>query len=355
MSPTLAARTFSLPLDPPLETAAGTLTERRGIALRWRGPSATGVGEATPLDGWTESLAACRAALSRRARRSDEAPVDPSSIPADLPATRHGVQLAQADLAARTAGVPLATHLVDDADSSVPVAALIGSGSVDAARAAAERAVRAGYPAVKCKVGAAPLETDLERVRAVAATVGPDVELRTDANRAWTLSEARRALSDLADAGADLVEEPLQDPTPDRLAALGDAPVEIGLDETVCRDEISLAAWADAAEVVVLKPMACGGIDRAQALAERALGLDLDVIVSNTIDAVIARTAAAHLAAALPTDRPAGLDTADRLATDLAPDPLAVRDGRLRLPDAPGLGTLGPWDRSPGGAPDGAD
>jgi L-alanine-DL-glutamate epimerase-like enolase superfamily enzyme len=48
--------------------------------------------------------------------------------------------------------------------------------------------------------------------------------------------------------------------------------------------------------------------------------------------------AAAHLAASLPTGRPAdGLATAALFERDLAPGP-RIADGRLWLPDGPGLG-----------------
>jgi L-alanine-DL-glutamate epimerase-like enolase superfamily enzyme len=48
-----------------------------------------------------------------------------------------------------------------------------------------------------------------------------------------------------------------------------------------------------------------------------------------------------HVAAAIPDVRPCGLATGDRLATDLGPDPAPIADGRIRVPDGPGLGLSG--------------
>jgi len=92
---------FSLPLARPLATAHGTIDRREGYLVRI-GRDPVGLGEATPLPGWTESLEACRDALG-----SALADLDPSSGLADLPdlsttpAARHGLELALLDLPLR--------------------------------------------------------------------------------------------------------------------------------------------------------------------------------------------------------------------------------------------------------------
>ncbi|MFO7917794.1 MAG: enolase C-terminal domain-like protein, partial [Anaerolineae bacterium] len=52
--------------------------------------------------------------------------------------------------------------------------------------------VEAGHRAVKMKIGGAPLEEDVARVRAVVEAVGPGVEVMIDANNAWSAYEAIR-------------------------------------------------------------------------------------------------------------------------------------------------------------------
>ena len=65
----LAYRPFSLALAEPLETADGTISAREGFLVRLvdeaSDDSVVGYGEATPLAGWTESLADCEQALER--------------------------------------------------------------------------------------------------------------------------------------------------------------------------------------------------------------------------------------------------------------------------------------------------
>jgi len=88
--------------------------------------------------------------------------------------------------------------------------------------------------------------------------------------------------------------------------------------------------------------MALGGVDRARQAALEAREAGVEPVVTTTIDAVVARTAALHLAASVPDLPACGLATADRLAEDLAPDPAPVEDGRMAVPDAPGHGVEGP-------------
>ncbi|MDL5361122.1 mandelate racemase/muconate lactonizing enzyme family protein [Halalkalicoccus sp. NIPERK01] len=324
---------FSLALETPLSTAAGEIVRREGVAVRIGG----GVGEATPLPGWTESLEECREALSGID--------DPEAALADLddrPATRHALSLALMDRDAREKGVSLSSHLGGSSDSgeTVPVNATVGDASPEETAEAAREAVENGFGTVKCKVGARPVDEDIERVRAIREAVGPDPALRLDANGGWSREGAAHALGELADIGIEYVEQPL---AADDVAGHRDLPstVPIALDESLAgRTVEGIEGLADAADVFVLKPMALGGIDRVVELGRR-LG---DVVVTTTIDAVIARTAAVHAAAALGVERACGLATADLLERDLAPDPAPVRDGAISVPTGPGLGTDGPWN-----------
>ena len=94
------------------------------------------------------------------------------------------------------------------------------------------------------------------------------------------------------------------------------------------------------ASLTHLKPMLLGGLLRALELARRAMQRGLRVIVTTSLDGAIARAGAAHLAAAVLAQGPqpaAGLATGRLLESDLCPDPLAPRDGVVRIPDKPGL------------------
>lgn len=330
---------FSLPLARPLETADGSIERREGFLVRL-GDGPVGIGEATPLPGWTESMVACRKTLEKEIEAA-EANGSAAELPAmaSSPAARHGLELALLDRSARSAGVPLYRHLGGDRRvSAVRANATVGDGDVEATVTDCRTAVAEGFRSLKVKVGARPVDEDTDRLAAVREAVGDHVELRADANEAWSDEEAATAVEELAELGVSLVEQPLERGDLAGHARLRNRGVPIALDESLCDHDIETVLDADAADVLVLKPMVLGGVGRAKQVAERARSAGLDVVVTTTVDAVVARTAAIHLVAALDVERACGLATADWLVQDVGSDPAAVVDGTVSVPQGAGHG-----------------
>lgn len=340
---------FSVALDPPLGTTHGAMRERRGFLVRIEYGGVEGIGEATPLGGWTESKKECRRALDRAATVAAELDWGVALRKLDAPAARHGLALALADARARTAEKPLYRTLDGGADTvsveRVPVNATLGAETTPAPEEAATRAkeaVSAGFGCLTVKVGTRGVESDIECVRAVRNAVGDGVTLRVDANGAWTRQEAQQAVDALAALGVAYVEQPL--PTVDlaKTADLRDRGVDIALDESLAAHDVGTVLDADAADVLVLKPMVVGGPDLTAQAARRCRAADVEPVVSTTVNAVVARTGAVHVAASIPGVGPCGLATGDRVVRDLAPDAAPVEDGAIRVPQEPGLGLTTP-------------
>lgn len=317
---------FSLPLREPLTTARGEITDRTGYLVTVDHPAA-GIGEATPLPGWTESLDECETAL----RDSDGSDLD--SLPS---AARHGVSLALLDADARADGVPLYRSLgARNRVESVPVNATVGDADTESTLRTVADAVDAGYPAVKLKVGARSVQDDLDRVTAVREHC-PDVELRLDANGTWTRTEADNAIEALSDSDVAYVEQPLSADDLEGHADLRGRGVGIALDEGLYEHGLDAVFTAGAADVLILKPMAMGGPDVTVETAVLARGAGIDPVVTTTVDGAFARAAAVHVAAAIPNVSACGLATGDMLATDLVDDPAPVRHGRAEVPQKEG-------------------
>ena len=331
---------FTVRLDPPLSTARGTLGERDGFLVTVGYEGETGLGEATPLLGWTESLSECKEALQRARAIAEELDWGVALGKLDAPAARHGLSLAFAEARARAEGLALYRSLGDGRPvERVPVNETIGAdGTPEETAVAAREAVDAGYDSLKLKVGANGLEDDIERVRAIRDAVGDRIEVRVDANGAWTKVEAKQALTAFEALDISYVEQPLPAGDLDGHAELRGGPVDVALDESLTAHDVETVLDAEAADVVVLKPMVLGGPDRAREAAIRAREAGVDVVVSTTFDAVVARTGAVHVAASIPDVLPCGLATAGRLTTDLAPDPAPVADGEIAVPQDKGLG-----------------
>ncbi|WP_340102103.1 o-succinylbenzoate synthase [Salinibaculum salinum] len=330
---------FSVELASPLATAAGTLDRREGFLVSVEYDGQHGVGEATPLPGWTESHDECRAALSRAAEIAEELDWGIALAKTEQPAARHGLSLALAEARARHADRPLYRYLGDDRFiPSVPVNATIGDRPLDGTVESAAAAVAEGFDCLKLKVGARSVEEDIERLRAVRERVGDGTELRADANGAWTLDQAERAFDAFGDIDVSYVEQPLPAANLADHTRLRGGPVDVALDEALTEYSVDDILAEFAADVLVIKPMVVGGPDRAREIALTAREVGVDPIVSTTVDAVVGRTGAVHLAASIPDVRACGLATATLLAEDLSPDPAPVTDGAIEVPQGKGLG-----------------
>ncbi len=343
---------FALPLRAPLRTARGAIVERRGALVTVHAEGGErGHGEATPVPGFGEETpASCLRALPeiaerllRHEARDLESQLDLLEAAAPgRPAARCALECALQDLEARHHGVSLAAWLAQGAPprKEVETSALVEAQRAEAVAAAATRAATLGFGTLKLKVGGRPPEQDLARVTIVRQALGPDARLRLDANGSWTPEQAIRSLRALAACDLELVEQPVATRDVAGLARVrAETGVPIAADESAADPEARGALLAArAADFVVLKPGALGGLRAAWRLAGQARAAGMGVFVTSGLDGVVARSAALALAAALPGPLPAcGLATGALLARDLAPD-LAPERGRIVLPEAPGLG-----------------
>jgi L-alanine-DL-glutamate epimerase-like enolase superfamily enzyme len=333
---TIQAR--SLHLRTPLAASYGTIAEREIYELELVGADGVaGRGEAAPLESYDGiSPSRARAALETYRRvledGEDDLPggalLDACRAADDLPQALAAVDMALWDRAGRRAGTPVARLLTDDVLDEVAVNATIGATDRAAAAASAAAACRAGFRCVKLKVG---IGDDAGRVAAVRAAIGPRPLLRLDANGAWTVDEAVRAIEALAAAGLELVEEPVHGIGPLRELRERVA-VRIAMDETAAEPG---ALASGAADAVCLKLGRCGGISGLLACATLVRASGAEPYVASTLDGPLGIAAALHAAAALRIDTACGLSTLD-LFSDCE-HALTVRDGAIAVPQGPGL------------------
>lgn len=336
-----------LALKEPLATARGSILQRPGVLLRLHVKDVLGTGELTPLPGaGTETLQDALAWLNANAAQfagqlvTDVEDWVERQVPAHLVATRCAVECALLDAQAQLRDVPVCVLLGMVNRVDVPVGALLSPATADEAVAME----RAGHKVVKVKLGMGA--SDVAHVSALRAVLGPQVRIRVDANRAWSMEQALSTLSQLAPLGIELCEDPLRDPVPaDLLRLSAQTGVALAADEYLADLRVREALLeARAVDTLVLKLPVLGGLCRTLNLARRADLLGMRTVVTSLLDGAVARAAAAHVAACLPLSmRPAGLGTARLMATDVSPDPMVVRAGSIRLPARAGLGFPASW------------
>jgi L-alanine-DL-glutamate epimerase-like enolase superfamily enzyme len=334
--------------------AAAGLGKRAFAVLRlMRADGTTGLGEASPLPGYSiDSIED----VGNELRRLADGPVraDPLASPLDLltaafaahpvecPASRFALETALLDWLGHTRGTPLHEILAGKTlRQPIPIADLVTEKDCAAWPALADALIEDGATHLKFKIGL-DLDAELKALGAIRRA-HPGIALRADANRLIALDALRKHAASLESLELELLEEPV---SAAHWPAACSLPLPFALDETLRDEALSERLLKDGRIcAVVVKPTVIGGLRASFEIAERAAAHGASYLVSHTFDGPIARAAAAELALALQTELAAGLGP--HPALDLwPPHRIAAIRGRQIIPHhLPGLGLH--FDESP--------
>jgi len=319
---------YCLAFREPFYTALGILSHRQGFVIEINDYyNHISLGEASPLDGFgMESFAETEKILREVQRSLINIEIQNLADIANLlskydltPAAKHGIELALLNLLARIQGLSISQLLANSVNGTVrtqvPLNAVIGAIAPELAASKAQEYISQGYRCLKIKVGTKDFAADLRRVEAVRSQVGNDIQIRIDANQGWSVSEAIANLKALTALQIEYVEQPVAALD---LEGMGEVrrsqSILVAADESV-NNIVQLQQIIDnqSADIIILKPMALGGILTAHRAALIAIQSGLDIVVTTTIDGAIARQGAFALAASLPIKRACGLATGNLL------------------------------------------
>ena len=205
------------------------------------------------------------------------------------------------------------------------------SSSLDEVLRNVDRSLALGLGGIKLKVGQPDLKLDIARVRAVREHVGEDVPMMADANQQWDFTTALRAGRQLDELGLVWLEEPLR-----AYDYAGHAMLSERLDTPIASGEM-LSSLAECAELVRHR-----SVTFMQADAPRIGGITPFLKIATISD--LARLKLAphfvmeihiHLGCAYPHE--AWVEHIEWLEPAFN-ERLQIRNGRMLLPDRPGLG-----------------
>lgn len=308
------------PIAGSFTISRGSKTEAHVVTVTLEDGGHTGRGECVPYPRYEETVPQVIAAL-QAARSRIEAGITRDAIASILTphAARNALDCALWDLAAKKAGVP-AWQLAGLAEPKPAVTAY--TLSLDTPEAMGEAAAKAsGRPLLKLKLGR---EGDVERLKLIRRNA-PHSRLIVDANEGWTADSLAAMLATCADAGVELVEQPLPAGNDEALRAVSRA-------VTVCADESahgldSLDQLVGKYDAINIKLDKTGGLTPAIALAHAARERDLRIMVGCMLATSLAMAPAFLLA---PLAEVIDLDGPLLLKEDRSP---AIRfDGSLMHP-----------------------
>jgi L-alanine-DL-glutamate epimerase-like enolase superfamily enzyme len=191
-----------------------------------------------------------------------------------------GVDMALWDIKGKALGLPLYRLLGGSADP-VPAYAggfALGYADPDALAEEALRGVKAGYRALKLRLGDT-LRRDTERAVAMRTAVGDDVELLADANTRYSVEDVRAMMPVLTETRVGWLEEPFpqyRDREYRAAARIARLPLAAGEN---CYTRYDFQRMIDAGWVSIVQPdlSRCGGITEALRIAALASAAGLPI------------------------------------------------------------------------------
>lgn len=306
----------------------------RNVIVYLQHDGITGIGEAPPSEYYGQDRDTVISALDRM---KDELGGNPFLIeniveglstmfPGDSAAVA-AVDMALHDWLGKKLGAPLWRILGLDPAATPVTSYTIG---IDTTEKMLEKVREAPqYPILKVKVGT---DRDDEILSAIRSET--DRTIRVDANAAWEPDEAIERIKALGAYDIEFVEQPVPPGDPELLRMVYesvDIPIIADESAVIPEDVPGLAGCVDGINIKFSK---CGGIRRALKMIHAAKSVGMKVMLGCMIESSVAITAAAQLA---PLVDFADLDGNLLIDNDVGSG-VGVKEGKLILPDEPGLG-----------------
>jgi len=321
------------------EIASGVKETAEVFVVEARYKSFVGLGSGTPANSVGDSVASCLKGLIRaQGMQIDPETYFDEEVDLDVrdisSAAAAALDIAMWDLRSKLDGVSLAASLAGST-RDLPTSATIDLRQPEEAGRDASILSKEGFRSIKVKVGRS-LTDDLARTKAVRDAVGPKTNIFVDANGGYDIAMALEFWEKAAPLDLDFFEQPVPQDRLEDLATLRKKGVRICADESIINEEsLERALDLEAADIINIKLMKCGGISTAEEMAGMAGDAGLEIMVGCMGDIGISIAGAAHFACGIDAEY---VDLDSHLNIAPVCDGPIVKNGTIQLKDEPGHG-----------------
>ncbi|MBT7972714.1 MAG: AMP-binding protein, partial [Candidatus Marinimicrobia bacterium] len=252
----------------------------------------------------------------------------------DFPSIRFGLEMAILDL--RNGG----GQNYFGSFEPLNINGLIWMGDPDFMINQLEQKLDEGWQCIKIKIGAIDFDKELEILQSIRSRFSRnELELRVDANGAFTEKDVRDKLKRLAEFDLHSIEQPIQSGQWNLLAKLCESsPVPIALDEELIPliEESKRIEMLDKVkpQYLVLKPSLLGGFSESEKWIQLANERNIGWWITSALESNIGLNALFQWTAKMKSKGYQGLGTG-QLFTNNIPSPLKVKNGTLDSDDSP--------------------
>jgi len=323
----------------PAGTSRGVLNHKTSYHLTiWdsNNPEIKGYGECSTIKGlspdpWDDY----EETLKEMQKHPDPAEIWMNEGLKEFPSIRFGLETALLDLQ-RGGNQLLFPSDFTNGRTGIPINGLIWMGEPHFMQEQIRNKIKDGFRCIKLKIGAIDFNKELELLRLIRQDFNADeLELRVDANGAFSPNEAMEKLKQLAEFKIHSIEQPIRQGQWDEMARLCEkTPIPIALDEELIglktREDIRKMMKHIRPQHIVLKPSLLGGVSMAKLFVEEALYDHVGWWVTSALEGNIGLNAIAQWTALLENTMPQGLGTG-QLFTNNIPSPLFIENAQLNF------------------------
>lgn len=217
---------------------------------------------------------------------------------------------------------------------SIPINGLVWMGSEDFMRMQIKEKIEAGFDCIKLKIGAIDFQTELNILKSIRQEFSKsDIELRVDANGAFSPEDALEKLKLLSEYQLHSIEQPIKQKQFDLMAQLCEVtPLPIALDEELIgvftKEEKESVLKTIKPQYIILKPSLVGGFSGSKDWISIAEDLNIKYWITSALESNVGLNAISQWTYSLKNNMPQGLGTGG-LFTNNFDSPLTVKNGTL--------------------------
>ena len=333
---------YQLQFKKPVLTSRGSMTHKNGYYISIEDKGIKGIGECSFIEGLSiDRLDTFEDELKKVCRDIEEIAVafyDYGTLPkyliSDYPALTFGLETALLDL--RHCG----THLIVDSDFSqgiqaIPINGLVWMGSDEFMQQQIEQKLADGFRCIKIKVGAIDFAEECRLIENIRKRYNPgEIEIRLDANGAFTEQNVSERLRILAQYSIHSIEQPIR---PQQYLLMyqlcRECIIPIALDEELIGyqgDMRHKLLETIRPQYIILKPSLLGGLAVSDKWINIAKGLNIGWWATSALESNIGLNAIAQwVSATAPPKIVQGLGTGS-LYGDNVRSPLYIEAGHLK-------------------------
>ena len=252
----------------------------------------------------------------------------------EFPSIQFGVEMAFKSLEAQDKFILFPSEFTRG-NAAIPINGLVWMGNKAFMKAQISEKIRAGFRCIKLKIGAIDFQTELDLLKYIRTEFSSnEIELRVDANGAFSYKEAMEKLKKLSEFEIHSIEQPIKQGQVEHMADLcSKTPIPIALDEELI-GVIDFNKKQELLQIInpqfaIFKPSLIGGFRGTQEWVDLVEKNKIGWWVTSALESNVGLNAISQWIFTKNSPLPQGLGTGG-LYTNNFKSPLVMQNGEIK-------------------------